>query len=102
VLLVASLNVGGLLVARAVARQRETAIRAALGAGSWRLVRLWLAETSVLAALGAGAGVFLAWLGVSAHRAAAPPGIPRLDAVALDWPVLAIASAPAAARSGAA
>ena len=91
VLLVTCLNVGGLLVARAVARERETAVRMALGAASWRVLRLWLAEASLLAALGASLGLFLAWSGVSLLKAAAPPGIPRLDAVALDLPALAIA-----------
>jgi putative ABC transport system permease protein len=88
VLITACLNVGGLLVARAVARERETAIRVALGAGSWRLLRLWFAEAALLAVTGAVLGVFLADLGVDALRAAAPPGIPRLDAIALDWPSL--------------
>lgn len=91
VLLVACLNVGGLLAARAVARQRETAVRVALGAGVWRLLRLWLAEASLLGAAGAALGLWLAWYGVSALKAAAPPGIPRLDAIALDWPVVAVA-----------
>ena len=88
VLVTACLNVGGLLVARAVARERETAIRVALGAGSWRLLRLWFAEASLLAVAGALLGVLLADLGVDTLRAAAPPGIPRLDAIALDWPSL--------------
>jgi putative ABC transport system permease protein len=92
VLLVTCLNVGGLLVARAVARERETAVRAALGAGAWRLMRLWLAEASLLSALGASVGLLLAWSGVSALKAAAPPGIPRLDAVALDLPTLTVAA----------
>jgi putative ABC transport system permease protein len=95
VLLVTCLNVGGLLVARAVARERETAIRIALGAGTWRLVRLRLAEASAIGAIGAGLGLLLAWAGVSALKAAAPPGIPRLDAVALDLPALLVASASA-------
>jgi putative ABC transport system permease protein len=86
VLVTACLNVGGLLVARAVARERETAIRVALGAGSWRLLRLWFAEATLLAVVGALLGVVLAGFGVEALRAAAPPGIPRLDAIALDWP----------------
>jgi predicted permease len=92
VLLVACLNVGGLLLARAVARQRETLIRVALGAGSWRLLRLWLAESSLLSVLGATLGLLLAWLAVSALKAAAPPGIPRVEAIAIDLPVLAIAA----------
>ena len=92
VLLVTCLNVGGLLIARAVARERETVVRVALGAGSWRLVRLWLAEASAIGFIGAALGILLAWSGVSALKAAAPPGIPRLDAVALDWPALAVAA----------
>ena len=91
VLLVTCLNVGGLLVARAVGRERETAVRAALGATPLRLVRLWLAEASLLSVIGSGLGLLLAWSGVSALKAAAPPGIPRLDAVALDLPTLAVA-----------
>jgi predicted permease len=93
VLLVTCLNVGGLLTARVVARERETAVRVALGAAHWRLLRLWITEASLLSALGAGLGLLLAWSGVSALKAAAPPGIPRLDAVALDLPTLAIAGA---------
>ncbi len=85
VLITACVNVGGLLVARAVARERETAIRVALGAGSWRLLRLWFAEAALLAVAGAGLGLLVADLGIDALRAAAPPGIPRLDAIALDW-----------------
>jgi predicted permease len=91
VLLVACLNVGGLLVARAISRGRETAVRVSLGAGPWRLLRLWLAEASLLSGAGAVFGLLLAWLGVSALKAAAPPGIPRLEAVALDGPTLAVA-----------
>jgi predicted permease len=56
-------------------------------------LRLWLIETSVVSALGVGLGVLLAWSGVSALKAAAPPGIPRLDAVAIDLPTLGIAGA---------
>jgi len=93
VLLVACVNVGGLLVARAVSRDRETAVRIALGAGSWRLLRLWLAEASIVAVSGGTLGILVAWTGVAALKAAAPPGIPRLDAVALDLPTLAVASA---------
>jgi putative ABC transport system permease protein len=92
VLLVTSLSVGGLLVARAVARERETAVRVALGAGGWRLTRLWLAEASLIACTGASLGVILAWSAVSALKAAAPPGIPRLESVAVDLPALAVAS----------
>jgi len=92
VLLVACLNVGGLLVARAMSRERETAVRVALGAGPWRLLRHWLAEASLLSVMGAGLGLLLAWTGVSALKAAAPPGIPRLDAIAVDFPTLLVAA----------
>jgi predicted permease len=92
VLLVACLNVGALLLARAITRERETAVRVALGGSSWRLVRLWLAEALNISVSGAGIGLLFAGLGVSALKAAAPPGIPRLDAVVLDAPVLALAT----------
>jgi putative ABC transport system permease protein len=92
VLLVTCLNVGGLFAARAVARERETAIRLALGAGSWRLLRSWLAEAALLSAFGTGAGLLLAWTGVLALKAAAPPGIPRLESVAINLPTLAVAA----------
>lgn len=93
VLLVTCLNVAGLLIARAVARRRETAVRAALGATNAQLGRLLLAEASLLAGSAAFFGVLLASLGVSSLKAAAPPGIPRLDAIALDLPTLAVAAA---------
>ena len=95
VLLVTCLNVGGLLVARAAARERETAVRIALGAGSFRLLRLWIAEASLLGAAGGGLGLLLAWSGVAALKAAAPPGIPRLDAIAVDVTTLLATAASA-------
>ena len=91
VLAVTYLNVGGLLVARGIAREREMLVRAALGAGRWRLHRLRLAEASVLAGFGTTFGVLLAWWAVRSLKAAAPPAIPRLDAIALNLPTLAVA-----------
>ena len=93
VLLVTCVNVGGLLVARTVARERETAVRAALGAGSWRLFRLWLAEAFVVAISGASLGLVLSLWAIDVLKAAAPPGIPRLEAIALDLPALGVAAA---------
>jgi putative ABC transport system permease protein len=91
VLLAACANVAGLLTARALGRTRETSIRVALGAGRWRLAQLWLTEAFVLAAAGATAGVGLAWWLVRLLRAAAPPGLPRVEDIAVDMPALAVA-----------
>ncbi len=90
VLVVTCLNVGGLLTARAVARRRETAVRVALGAGRWRLLRLSACEAAVIAGCGGAAGLLLAWAGVAALKAAAPPGIPRVDAIQIDAAVLVV------------
>ena len=92
VLAVTYLNVGGLLVARSVARERDTAVRAALGAGRWRLIQLRLAEAAVLGGAGASSGVLLAWAAVSALKAAAPPGLPRIEEIALDTRTFAVAA----------
>ena len=92
VLGVTYLNVAGLLVARSAARQRDTAVRAALGAAGWRLVRLRLAEALLLGGCGSALGIAVAWIAVTALKAAAPPGIPRLDEVSVDVRTLAVAT----------
>ena len=91
VLLVACANVANLLLSRGVARQREFAIRIALGAGRGRLVRQLLVESALLASAGGVLGVWLAWALVQALPAIAPERFPRLGEVAIDLPVLAIA-----------
>src|SRR5262245_54226113 len=91
VLLIACVNVANLLLARGVGRQRELAIRAALGAGRARLVRQTLTESLALALLGGGLGCVLAQYLLQWFVAIAPEGIPRLSEARLDWRILLFA-----------
>jgi predicted permease len=93
VLLIASANVANLMLARSASRRREWTIRAAIGAGRWRLVRQVLTESLLLASLGAAAGCGLAWLLLRFFVAAAPQGILRLNQASLDGRVLLFAVA---------
>ena len=89
VLLIACGNVASLLLARGGVREKEIAVRAALGAARGRLMRQFLAESLVLAALGAVAGLGVAAAGVRFLKGAMPPNfVPRLDEAALNGPVL--------------
>jgi putative ABC transport system permease protein len=88
VLLIACTNVANLMLARAATRQKEIALRLALGAGRWRLVRQFLAESLVLAAIGGGFGVLLAAWGLSLFISVNPGNIPRLNEVTLDTTTL--------------
>jgi putative ABC transport system permease protein len=91
VLLVACANVANLVLARAFGRDRELAVRTALGAGRRRLVHQLVTESLVLAALGGVLGLVLGQVGMELLRAFAPPGTPRLDEVGFDATVFAFA-----------
>jgi len=92
-LLVACANVVNLLLTRATTRQRELALRAALGASRMRLLTPFLSESFILTATGGALGVALAIVGVRALLAAEPGGLPRLDEIGVSWPVIAFALA---------
>jgi putative ABC transport system permease protein len=90
VLLIACANVGNLVLARATARQRELAVRAALGAGRGRLIRQMLAESVLLSLVGASAGLVLAWWATIGLRTTVADRLPiaRLEQVGIDGKVL--------------
>jgi predicted permease len=89
VLLIACANVANLLLTRGAVRQKEIAVRVALGAGWQRLVRQLLTESALLGLMGGVAGLLVAALALGAIRAINPGNIPRLDAIGLDGRVLA-------------
>ena len=93
VLLIACANLGNLLLARATARQREIAIRAAIGAGRIRLIRHFLVEGLTLALLGGAAGLALTRAADALLIRLSPAAVPRLAEVAIDWRVWVFAFA---------
>ena len=93
VLLIACANVANLLLARAVDRQKEIALRIALGASRLRVIRQLVVESVVLACVGGAAGLIVASWAVSLLTSASVGGVPRMQNVALEWPVVLFATA---------
>ncbi|MBV8811266.1 MAG: ABC transporter permease, partial [Acidobacteriaceae bacterium] len=89
VLIIACVNVTNLLLARGAQRRGEFAMRAALGAGRWRMGRQLLTESLLLALLGGALGLVIAEFGVRGLLALSPPELPRLSAIAVNGAVFA-------------
>jgi len=87
-LLIACANVANLLLVRASLRERELAVRAALGGNRWRLVSPLLSEALVLATAGAAIGLLLAWMGIRVLRVLGPENLPRLETIRIDFVVV--------------
>ena len=92
VLLIGCTNLAGISLSRAGARQRELAVRTALGATRRRLVRLLMAESFVVALIGGSLGLIVEMLGRGALLRLVPTDLPRIESFAIDWKVFAFAA----------
>ena len=92
-LLIACINVSGLLFVRASSRSGEVGLRAALGANGWQLIRPLIVEALVLGLTGGLTGILLAWMALHVALRFVPQNLPRLDETTLDLPVLAFSTA---------
>ena len=90
VLLIACANVSNMLIARCLARQQEFAVRAALGAGRWRLIRQLLSEGMILTLLGSVLGIALAELAMVAMKKLPDGTIPRADGISIHWTIVLV------------
>src|SRR5215213_3734088 len=89
VLIIACANVANLMLVRAAARERELAVRSALGASRWQVTRQLVTESVLLTVLGAAGGLILARFGIKVLLALKPEAVPRLETVAINRTVLA-------------
>jgi len=92
-LLIACANLSSLFLAKVTSQRREFAVRLSLGASSWIVVRQVLTEALLITSIGAIGGIGLAALGIRTVKALAPSGLPRLQAIGIDGPVLLVAVA---------
>ena len=99
VLLIACANVANLLIARCLGRKQEFAVRAALGASRWRLIRQLLSEGALLSVLGCGLGTILAWSALKVLTKLPDGTIPRADAIGIHWTIVLILAAIATATT---
>ena len=91
IVFIVSLNIANLLLARASGRQQEMAVRQALGASPGRMIRQMLTESTILALIGGAAGVLTAFLSLGFMARFVPANVPQLNAIRIDWRVMAFA-----------